>query len=142
MPLPSAKALRLAPSPAASAAAVSATVPIARRITCLVMQYLLSLPRWMKSARQPGNRPPRCSDVALLRRFLVARIDERVAQDRREQDDALDQVLRRVRDVEVRHAVHDRPDQERADDDVADAATAAREADAAEHDDQDHVVDH
>src|SRR5256885_7917037 len=52
------------------------------------------------------------------------------SQDRDQQDHALDQVLRRVRDVEDRHAVEQRADQERADDDVDDAAAPAGKADA------------
>src|SRR6185312_7984379 len=111
MPLPCAKALRLAPRPAASAAPVSATVPMARRMSCLdVMPFLLlvALNGWF--ARRPGNLAAAASDVTLLGRLLVARVDERVDQDRRQQHDAPDQVLRRIRDVENRHAIEERAD--------------------------------
>ena len=46
-----------------------------------------------------------------------------------------------VLDVHDGHAVQQDADQQRADDDVADPAAPARQADAAEHHDQDDVVD-
>src|SRR6185437_5857113 len=81
-------------------------------------------------------------EIPLLRRLLVARIDERVHDDRQEQDDALDEALDRVINVEDGHAVEQDADEQRAQDDVANPAVTAIEADAAQDDDEEDVVDH
>src|SRR5262249_53882465 len=66
------------------------------------------------------------SNVALLRGFFVARIEKRVGDDRYQEDDALDEVLAGIGHVEDRHAVEHGADQQRADNDVDDAAAPAR----------------
>ncbi|MPL80517.1 hypothetical protein SDC9_26418 [bioreactor metagenome] len=83
----------------------------------------------------------RRSDVAALRCLLVARVDHRIERQRRQQDHALDQVLAGVAEVQDGHAVDQDADQHGADKHVAHPALAARQADPAQHDDEQHVID-
>src|SRR5437879_2185622 len=87
------------------------------------MSWVLPVDAWNDGKRWRSSRHG--SDVALLGGLLVARVDEAVGEDGDEQDDAAHEVLRRVGDVEDGHAVEQRADKQRADDDVEDAAAPA-----------------
>src|SRR5262249_46490123 len=73
--------------------------------------------------------------------LLVARIHDAVDHDCDEQDHALDNVLPGILDVHDGHAVHERADQQRAYDNIPHAALTPGQADAAEHDDQNDVIE-
>src|SRR6185312_13432329 len=88
------------------------------------------------SCRPPGVMCLWCgwSDVALLRRLLVTRIEEGVRDHGDQKHHALDEVLAGIGDVHDSHAVEHGPDQQRSDHDIEHAAAAARQPDAAEDD--------
>src|SRR5215469_8357922 len=69
--------------------------------------------------------PLKNSDIPLLRRLLVARIEDAVDDDGDEQNRRLDEVLIDIRNVEDCHGVQHDADEERAHDHVAHPAAPA-----------------
>src|SRR6478609_9389618 len=94
--------------------------PVRQRLSLSGCRNASLLPPWLWSSLLLDRL-----DVALLCRFLVARIQEGIRDDGEQQHHALDEILPGVGDVHDGHTVEHRSDNERADDDVEHAATAA-----------------